>query len=56
MEHRIEQLDAVAPALRPPLTLDREALREWAAFDARFGILERPPKVSEAFRVRFQEP
>jgi NitT/TauT family transport system substrate-binding protein/putative hydroxymethylpyrimidine transport system substrate-binding protein len=50
------QLEAVAPALRPPLRLDAEALREWAAFDARFGILERPPKVSEAFRVRFQEP
>jgi putative hydroxymethylpyrimidine transport system substrate-binding protein len=50
------QLEAVAPALRPPLKLDREALREWAAFDARFGILEQPPKVSEAFRVRFQDP
>ncbi|MGH2761786.1 MAG: ABC transporter substrate-binding protein [Thermoleophilaceae bacterium] len=43
------QLEAVAPALRPPIRLDREALRAWAEFDARFGILERPPEVSEAF-------
>jgi putative hydroxymethylpyrimidine transport system substrate-binding protein len=43
------QLDAVAPALRPPLRLDREALRDWAAFDARFGILEAPPDVESAF-------
>jgi putative hydroxymethylpyrimidine transport system substrate-binding protein len=50
------QFDAVAPALRPPLTLDREALEEWAAFDARFGILERRPRVREAFRPRYQEP
>jgi putative hydroxymethylpyrimidine transport system substrate-binding protein len=50
------QFEAVAPALRPPLRLDREALRDWAAFDARFGILERPPKVHEAFRPRFQDP
>jgi putative hydroxymethylpyrimidine transport system substrate-binding protein len=43
------QLDAVAPALRPPLRLDREALRAWARFDARFGILEAPPDVESAF-------
>jgi putative hydroxymethylpyrimidine transport system substrate-binding protein len=43
------QLDAVAPALRPPLRLDREALRRWAEFDARFGILERAPDVERAF-------
>ncbi|HEV3377891.1 MAG TPA: ABC transporter substrate-binding protein [Thermoleophilaceae bacterium] len=47
------QFDAVAPALRPPVALDREALEEWAEFDARFGILERPPRVGEAFRVGF---
>jgi hypothetical protein len=46
----------VAPALRPPLRLDAGALREWAAFDARFGILERPPRVRETFRPRFQHP
>jgi putative hydroxymethylpyrimidine transport system substrate-binding protein len=43
------QLAAIAPALRPPLRLDREALRGWAAFDARFGILERRPDLSRAF-------
>ena len=50
------QLDAVAPALRPPLRLDRKALAEWAEFDARFGILERPPRVRQAFRPRYQDP
>jgi NitT/TauT family transport system substrate-binding protein/putative hydroxymethylpyrimidine transport system substrate-binding protein len=45
------QLDAVAPALRPPLALDRAALMEWATFDARFGILERPPDVEKAFAL-----
>jgi putative hydroxymethylpyrimidine transport system substrate-binding protein len=44
------QLAAVAPALRPPLRLDRDALEGWARFDARFGILERPPDVDTAFR------
>jgi putative hydroxymethylpyrimidine transport system substrate-binding protein len=43
------QLDAVAPALRPPLRLDRAVLERWAAFDARFGILERRPDVDRAF-------
>jgi putative hydroxymethylpyrimidine transport system substrate-binding protein len=43
------QLAAVAPALRPPITLDRRALAGWARFDARFGILERPPDVERAF-------
>jgi putative hydroxymethylpyrimidine transport system substrate-binding protein len=43
------QLAAIAPALRPPVRLDREALEEWAEFDARFGILERPPDVERAF-------
>jgi NitT/TauT family transport system substrate-binding protein/putative hydroxymethylpyrimidine transport system substrate-binding protein len=46
------QLTAVAPALRPPLRLDREALEGWARFDARFGILDRPPDVDEAFALR----
>jgi putative hydroxymethylpyrimidine transport system substrate-binding protein len=49
------QLDAVAPALRPPIELDREALEQWAEFDARFGILERPPKIREAFRPGYQD-
>jgi putative hydroxymethylpyrimidine transport system substrate-binding protein len=43
------QLDAIAPALRPPIRLDRAALEAWARFDARFGILERPPDVERAF-------
>ena len=45
------QFDAVAPALRPPIRLDREALEGWAAFDARFGILEAPPDVERAFAL-----
>jgi putative hydroxymethylpyrimidine transport system substrate-binding protein len=45
------QFEAVAPALTPPLRLDREALESWARFDARFGILRSPPDVDEAFRL-----
>jgi putative hydroxymethylpyrimidine transport system substrate-binding protein len=43
------QLTAIAPALRPPLRLDRGALEEWAEFDARFGILEQAPDVERLF-------
>ena len=43
------QLRSVLGALRPPLRLDREQLARWARFDARFGILERPPDVRRAF-------
>ena len=43
------QLDAVAPALTPPVVLDRQALEGWAQFDARFGILKSPPDVEQAF-------
>jgi putative hydroxymethylpyrimidine transport system substrate-binding protein len=43
------QLAAVAPALKPPMRFDREALDGWARFDARFGILEREPDVEAAF-------
>lgn len=43
------QLAAVAPALRPPLTLNPLALREWARFDVRFGILTNRPNVSKLF-------
>lgn len=43
------QLAAVAPALRPPVRLDRSALEGWARFDARFGILKRPPDVAAVF-------
>ena len=43
------QLDAVAPALLPPIELQRAALAGWARFDARFGILDRRPDVRRAF-------
>jgi NitT/TauT family transport system substrate-binding protein/putative hydroxymethylpyrimidine transport system substrate-binding protein len=43
------ELDAIAPALSPPITLDRGALEKWAAFDRRFGILKAAPNVGEAF-------
>jgi putative hydroxymethylpyrimidine transport system substrate-binding protein len=43
------QFDAIRPALTPPLRLDPKALREWAAFDERFGILERRPDVNTTF-------
>jgi putative hydroxymethylpyrimidine transport system substrate-binding protein len=46
------QFEAVAPALTPPLRLDREALEGWARFDARFGILRSAPDVERAFRLR----
>jgi putative hydroxymethylpyrimidine transport system substrate-binding protein len=43
------QLEAVAPALLPPIRLDRAALARWAEFDARFGILPRAPDTERAF-------
>ncbi len=43
------QLEAVAPALTPPLELDIAQLRRWARFDERFGILRRAPDVERAF-------
>jgi putative hydroxymethylpyrimidine transport system substrate-binding protein len=46
------QFEAIAPALRPPLGLDRAALKGWARFDAEFGILRRAPRVDEAFALR----
>jgi putative hydroxymethylpyrimidine transport system substrate-binding protein len=45
------QLEAVAPALSPPLVLRRRALEGWAEFDVRFGILERRPDVEKAFAL-----
>jgi putative hydroxymethylpyrimidine transport system substrate-binding protein len=41
------QLAAVAPALRPPVRLDRAALEGWARFDVRFGILRRRPDIDQ---------
>ena len=46
------QLGALLPALRPPLRLDPAALRAWARWDARHGILSRPPDVHLAFALR----
>lgn len=43
------QVDAVAPAMTPPLVLRRSAVEGWARFAAEFGILERVPDVDHAF-------
>jgi NitT/TauT family transport system substrate-binding protein/putative hydroxymethylpyrimidine transport system substrate-binding protein len=43
------QVEAVAPAMKPPLVLRRSAVDGWARFAAEFGILERPPNVDRAF-------
>ena len=43
------QLEAVAPATRPPLALDRASLERWATFDARIGLVKRRPEVGRAF-------
>jgi putative hydroxymethylpyrimidine transport system substrate-binding protein len=45
------QLKAVAPALEPPVELDRAALEGWAEFDAEFGILREAPDVDQAFAL-----
>jgi putative hydroxymethylpyrimidine transport system substrate-binding protein len=43
------ELRAVAPALSPPLRLDRHVLQAWARWDARFGVLARKPDVDRTF-------
>jgi len=43
------QLEAVSPAFRPALVLQRKALDGWASWDARFGILKRRPDVGRSF-------
>jgi NitT/TauT family transport system substrate-binding protein/putative hydroxymethylpyrimidine transport system substrate-binding protein len=43
------ELKALADALEPPITLDESALRGWAEFDSRFGILRERPDVEQAF-------
>src|SRR5215213_2930684 len=45
------QFRALAPAFRPPLRLRRGALRAWARFDVRFGILGREPDLGRAFAL-----
>jgi putative hydroxymethylpyrimidine transport system substrate-binding protein len=43
------ELDAIAPALSPPIRLNQQALAGWADFDFRFGILRHVPLVREVF-------
>jgi NitT/TauT family transport system substrate-binding protein/putative hydroxymethylpyrimidine transport system substrate-binding protein len=45
------ELNAVKPVLDPTLRLDRAVLDQWAAFDARFGILHARPDVSRTFAL-----
>jgi len=46
------ELRAVRPAFgRPPGRLDPARLRAWAAWDVRFGILQRPPDIRRAFAL-----
>jgi putative hydroxymethylpyrimidine transport system substrate-binding protein len=43
------ELDAVRPILAPGMALDFSALKAWAAFDQRFGILPRAPDLHALF-------
>jgi putative hydroxymethylpyrimidine transport system substrate-binding protein len=43
------ELAAVQPILAPDVRLDFAALRAWAAFDTRFGILKTRPNVRDLF-------
>ena len=43
------QVDAIAPALEPPIRLDERALSGWAGFGVRFGILAERPDLERAF-------
>jgi NitT/TauT family transport system substrate-binding protein/putative hydroxymethylpyrimidine transport system substrate-binding protein len=45
------QLAALRPAFSPVGRFDRRALDAWAAWDVRFGILERRPDVARAFAL-----
>jgi putative hydroxymethylpyrimidine transport system substrate-binding protein len=45
------QLDAVAPIFAKGLKLDRAVLEQWAAFDARIGLVKRKPDVARAFEL-----
>ena len=50
------QLDAVAPAMRPLLRLDRSSLERWADFDVRIGLIRRRPQVGRAFDFTLLRP
>jgi putative hydroxymethylpyrimidine transport system substrate-binding protein len=43
------ELDAIAPALSPPIKLEPRVLAGWASFAFRFGILRHVPLVRETF-------
>jgi NitT/TauT family transport system substrate-binding protein/putative hydroxymethylpyrimidine transport system substrate-binding protein len=45
------QLKAVDPLFDPPLRFNRAVLAQWAAWDARFGILPRKPNVARLFQA-----
>jgi putative hydroxymethylpyrimidine transport system substrate-binding protein len=45
------ELEAVQPILAPGLKLNPASLEAWAAFDARFGILNTRPRVRDVFDV-----
>jgi NitT/TauT family transport system substrate-binding protein/putative hydroxymethylpyrimidine transport system substrate-binding protein len=45
------QLKAVDPLFDPPMRFDRAVLAQWAAWDARFGILPRKPNVARLFQA-----
>jgi putative hydroxymethylpyrimidine transport system substrate-binding protein len=45
------QMAALRPIVDPSLKLDRGVLEQWAAFDARFGILRRRPDVARTFAL-----
>jgi NitT/TauT family transport system substrate-binding protein/putative hydroxymethylpyrimidine transport system substrate-binding protein len=45
------QLKAVSPVLDPSLRFNRAVLEQWAAFDARFGILHKRPDVDQTFAL-----
>ncbi|HEX5145502.1 MAG TPA: ABC transporter substrate-binding protein [Conexibacter sp.] len=52
----VQQLDALEPAFTPPGgtvgELDPAVLARWARWEARFGIVARPPDVGRLFDVR----
>ena len=43
------QMQAVDPLFDPPMRFDKHVLAEWAAWDAKFGILPRRPSVARLF-------
>jgi putative hydroxymethylpyrimidine transport system substrate-binding protein len=45
------ELAAVRPILAPDVKLDPVTLDQWAAFDAKFGILKTAPRVNDVFDV-----